>query len=587
MRLSYHLPAVQAPYLVPARAIQTGKDEWQLELLTGSTPLAIQQRPQGPQYAAWVRKWERPLIGQPPDFKYPRNGYGKRPVIALNNYHHKDSVFARLHKYTHPAARFEFWNVEEIYENEDTIPQNGHAGLIAKGYLCLTNQNIERKHDERFFFRLLHNTTGPFAIELPPHVREAYEDLIKDYQFRHDDEVRKRGDKAGQPIFEEGKPKPAFSRFVIDPYEKRLRDGDLVYVWLEGAIEKPIVKFIVPVSVPRVACDHRIGELLPNHRALHKCQSSDDKLCLCPACRVFGWVEGQSESGQRSKIAYAGRLRFEHAQLINKPKPESHTLAILSSPKPTTTRFYLVNADGYPSRTLGPSGEEGLPLSEKDAGYDGPGRQIRGRKFYRHHANGKIMTTSERTDQNRTIADALPKSAIFQFEVKFENMSPIELGALLWALEMPDPDDNTKKLYHRLGYGKPLGLGSVQITVHSVECLNFKKRYQSLAESGPINIPPEEWKKWRTAFEKAMADRYDEKEFRQLKNIRDLKALLSAPPDDLPIHYPRPTLKPDEDHPSYEWFMGNNRDNGPKFELPLAEDDTVGLPLVDKQGRWY
>jgi hypothetical protein len=89
---------------------------------------------------------------------------------------------------------------------------------------------------------------------------KKYEELIADYQERHSDAVRKR-QHPDQPQGGE----PAFSRFILERTgrnEAKLRDGDLVYAMLERASGGYRVKFIVPVSVPRVGFERKIGDLL-------------------------------------------------------------------------------------------------------------------------------------------------------------------------------------------------------------------------------------------------------------------------------------------------------------------------------------
>jgi hypothetical protein len=46
--------------------------------------------------------------------------------------------------------------------------------------------------------------------------------------------------------------------------------------------------------------------------------------------------------------------------------------------------------------------------------------------------------------------------------VSFENLRDYELGALAWALQLPG--DKDKSYCHKLGMGKPLGMGAVKIT---------------------------------------------------------------------------------------------------------------------------
>lgn len=49
----------------------------------------------------------------------------------------------------------------------------------------------------------------------------------------------------------------------------------------------------------------------------------------------------------------------------------------------------------------------------------------------------------------------------FTFDIRFENLSDTELGAILWALQLPGEQGGEYR--HKLGMGKPLGMGSVHI----------------------------------------------------------------------------------------------------------------------------
>jgi CRISPR-associated protein (TIGR03986 family) len=157
--------------------------------------------------------------------------------------------------------------------------------------------------------------------------------------------------------------------------------------------------------------------------ALHGCKEYE---ALCPTCRLFGWVY-QAEKGERTEnktLAYTGRLRFSHGNLQHAPKKMTRptTLAILSSPKPTTTYFYLLNSEGKP---------------EWKVTYNTTGARLRGRKFYRHH--GSKLDPKEylrpakndepiRDDQNRSIKDVLDLENRFSFSITFENLTMIELA---------------------------------------------------------------------------------------------------------------------------------------------------------------
>ncbi len=65
----------------------------------------------------------------------------------------------------------------------------------------------------------------------------------------------------------------------------------------------------------------------------------------------------------------------------------------------------------------------------------------------------------------------LNKDVTFTFDIQFENLSPVELELLLKSLV---PSDN---YVHRIGLGKPLGLGHVKLSVTDIVLRNRKQRY--------------------------------------------------------------------------------------------------------------
>ncbi len=582
-RLSYHLEPRLALQLVPARVERNG-DEWRLRLLTGTTPLSVGRPPQGTQYAAWIhRYWPLKPSGtlrqDPPQNDrirqfQQRTARGKE--VGLQDLKHGQECYALLKLVQHPHPRIQFWDVLALDTNPGCLEQMKQGNQrIEKGWLCITNQNIEPKHSERFFFRAADNDGHPETIELPEKVRREYEDLIKDYQERHQKEIKKRRDRS-QPLDTPVGDDPGLSRFIYTPSERELQGGELVYAMLEGTAQQPSVKFIVPVSVPRVAYERTIADLLLPHQKACDYFNQDAvsiaDLQLCPACRVFGWVHQGAPEDPNVRVAYAGRVSFSHAILQGEPKKlgEDTPLAILSSPKPTTTAFYLLGANEQPNFNVT---------------YDTQGARLRGRKFYRHHGTANPQEYKRAGDirdgQNRTVKDVLDEDNEFTFTVHFENLAPVELGALLWALELEDG------MVHRLGFAKPLGFGSVKVTVDTVEVLNPRERYASLSNVGWHPVQRDVWEaQCVEAFKSAMQWRYN-KPFEKLKNVEDLKALLGTVPT-IAVHYPRPpyngTPNPDPEGKQYEWFIGNKRK---KLALPPAPADTQGFPLLNKQGHEF
>ncbi|MHB2156390.1 TIGR03986 family type III CRISPR-associated RAMP protein [Calditrichota bacterium GD2] len=172
---------------------------------------------------------------------------------------------------------------------------------------------------------------------------------------------------------------------------------------------------------------------------------------------IFGKLESEGES-------FAGRVFFEDAFLAEGQENvlmETAYPKILSTPKPTTFQHYLVQKD-----------EDNRKLNHYDTD-----TQIRGYKLY-WHKSGKnwVETDNAAIQKHRTqytrITPVKPGTR-FMGRIRFENLSKVELGALLYALDLPDG------CYHKLGMGKPLGLGSVKIRP-TLYISNRVERYKKL-----------------------------------------------------------------------------------------------------------
>lgn len=173
----------------------------------------------------------------------------------------------------------------------------------------------------------------------------------------------------------------------------------------------------------------------------------------------------------------AGRITFNTAieapdgkslaqRFVDGGKPIQ--LHILGMPRPSAVECYLKQTE-LPQKLV-TYGD--LPA---DAGGD-----LAGRKFYRHQPSAKHDARCYQSDPdaNNTPDERGPSvqwlsapDSLFRATLRFDSLRPWELGALLTALEpgLIGPKFGlppSKHGYaHKLGYGKPLGLGSVQLTV--------------------------------------------------------------------------------------------------------------------------
>lgn len=545
----------RAPDMVPARVLKLDGKGACLELLdcTVNAPINFSGYPTAVRAGAVRGSYPPRVLNQntnqafyPDESQLPKDAHDKMRVAALvirTPVIHRSTRFCSFHAI----------KIVPASQHQSLIEDGKHTKVF--GWLHLTGPNIENKHDERLFFRW--DDKQPFAppiaqipasylCECSDTVTKEYNHHLSEYWERLGKRVENLGDQRW-PNSTKDMPQP--STFV----EKgsMLDIDDLVYIQFD---EQGIVRMLRPISMPRIRYTYSRQKFLPKH--LNHCKNLET---LCPACRVFGWVRESAEGiGIDKPTAYRGRVRLSHGILTHSEgELIETTLAILSTPKPTTTSFYLLNSRGRPDPTVT---------------YDIDDAHLRGRKVYRDHgkANFKEYSINDKIDQNRTVKRALNPGAEFTFTLEFESLAPLELGALLYALELE------KGMVHRLGYAKPLGFGSVKVTVEKVESIDWDERLQSVnLNSGWLSIKEAQLKQ---DFIKEMQEIYKEN-FKEM--LVDLRVLLSTPPN-LPVHYPRAAKFPQKDGKNYEWFMGNKKRKEP---LPLASNDTHGFLIWDKKGN--
>jgi CRISPR-associated protein (TIGR03986 family) len=619
-RLGYRLRAEQGLALIPARV---HGDE--LELLPGTFGERGGDRGQA-LHAAWLPRYRARQGGVAPyAAKYVEDGSLPR---------HRDPVWCRLRLYQHHrwdrrgnrhVPGFFFWRVEAIARSQARLPRSTSAPrseprngsswhrplddtLVTAGWVCITNQNIDRKHDERVFFAASHNTK---RVPLTPALKQAWKELIEDYRELHQDEIARRRKRNETPDHYLGREpgRTAFSRHVYDDSDRELDEGALIYVKLDDS-GNPVALY--PVTIARDLHAQSPRSLLPDE--LFPAERAEQ---LSPAERVFGWVRGHGGGGQ---AAYRGNLRIGAVRCASEQPihrfadPQGLPLAILGAPKPAQGRFYLID-------------KQRGPLDSRDraeAGYR-DGNRVRGRKFYPHHrlldeAHWRGSTAdhtqqprprdgiaifqeyrrpepppeergqgkSDRDDQNRSILGWVKPGTVFTFDIDVTNLATAELGALLWLLDLNEGLE-AARYFHRLGGGKPLGFGSVRIELDGDPELSSGAQlaayYKSFDLNGkPKHMTPDDRKQAVDDFKNTIATAYGA-DFEQVPFIRDFLTAAAGFNDRLPIHYPRvrendgaEPIPPSRRGENFKWFQENDDQRGPRLALRNLADDR-GLPL--------
>jgi CRISPR-associated protein (TIGR03986 family) len=330
---------------------------------------------------------------------------------------------------------------------------------------------------------------------------------------------------------------------------------------------------------------------------------------LSPADRVFGWVRPRKMAS--GSAAYRGQLHVgpvicqsaadEAIQFFDEgPVP----LAILGTPKPTQARFYVHTE------------RDGRRLAKGDWYADPDSQKLNGRKFFVHHnglganhwsfspadgndptqqaingryreylrsrepivegqnsklgSNRRSFATKGRPvqdTQNRSITGWVEPGISFTFDVEVRNLNDSELGALLWLLgERVGPNDHP--FHHRLGYGKPLGFGSIELTADLAnsrlskggDWADYWSDLDGDRQQPDARASVEELRSLEMTFEREAGAAWPE--------VLDAFLAIGAGDDRYPVHYPRvrpngydrsAPVAPDPQGRAYQWFVENER----------------------------
>ena len=234
------------------------------------------------------------------------------------------------------------------------------------------------------------------------------------------------------------------------------------------------------------------------------------------ADRVWGFVADGKDVSQDQSAAFKGRI------FIGSAVPDAAAdggpqwlcgwvLPTLASPKPSAGAPYLRRPNG-------------AVLDEKCTRNDVfQDEQVLIRKTYPTHrflvdgpSRGHLplaeSVSSSPGPSETVVGSYLTPGAQFSTSISFENLTREELAVLMWLLNpgnlISKKEKNAKKKkfralgwkqvgYHHLGFGKPLGLGSVEIRAENIEVYegrHFGKMYEDLSGclgcAGAADIKP-------------------------------------------------------------------------------------------------
>lgn len=253
----------------------------------------------------------------------------------------------------------------------------------------------------------------------------------------------------------------------------------------------------------RITYRNSIRDLVESFEA----QKNSDAADLAES--LFGRIESKAsnEAGD-----FAGRVFFEETRLIGDTSeyqlPVMHP-KILSTPKPTSFQHYLVqNSDDI----------------KRLKHYD-DNTTIRGYKLYWHKSGKNWQEDSEAVAKHKTQYTSiapLKEGAQFLGKIRFENLTEIELGALLCALQLPEG------CAHKIGMAKPHGLGSIKITPH-LYLTNADERYASISSGWNKAVATDSIDNFIEKFQSFVCQQMGEKtSYWDIPRMRELTAILNV-----------------------------------------------------------
>jgi CRISPR/Cas system CSM-associated protein Csm3 (group 7 of RAMP superfamily) len=217
------------------------------------------------------------------------------------------------------------------------------------------------------------------------------------------------------------------------------KDGDYI---IPGTSIKGMLRTVVETLCQ--GCLTVINRDSPIPKSFPPC---DNTMSLCISCRLFGMMQRQRQAEVfLGKVNIGDAIAFEH-------NPDYHApiyTAVLDAPKPSHRAFYL----------------------------DEQERFIAGRKFYFHNENllteKRLLPISGRDTYRNQHIQPLDKGTDFSARIDFTNLEADEFAALLFALLLKDD------MVHKIGYGKPIGLGSVQLDITNLQLVDYANRYRDI-----------------------------------------------------------------------------------------------------------
>lgn len=389
--------------------------------------------------------------------------------------------------------------------------------------------------------------------------KEGYIFIGEAFPRKHGEEIFEKGERLSyseKEIIEAlGLVKKSLNIYRNKAINKDYKKKHQGYPWFEDAEKRGVIPLwyseidgalrFSMASIGRSFGKKTLNDLVGEKRP---CASRNN---LCAACSLFGMIGDNDGLGSR--------VRFTDAIAVGNIFTKRRiTLCELGSPRYSYLPFY-----GCDSR------KHNVAISSYDEDY----AAIRGRKYYWHNCavatDSSLYTSKEKTERNASM-ELADNGSEFTFRVYYDNITEEQLKMLEWSITLGENSIESTRC-HKIGHGKPLGLGSCKILIKSDNRRtiddNMSYKFTSNTDTGNLN-----------------GDMGGYPENKELLKACDLNAIS----DNCRIEYPRiiPKDEPQNvnDGARHKWFTENNsrRNGGPVPQmLPDIMADKQGLQLYE------
>ena len=361
-------------------------------------------------------------------------------------------------------------------------------------------------------------------------------------------------------------------RDIISDYKEKLQnikeiDNSDIMIPVFFETDENNLTYFSPAHIGRKVFESTVPSLLGDRDF---CKGIDGK--YCPGCVLFGTLG--------NKMPLASRLRFtdamekkENSVIIS---DEYVILPEQSSPKLSTVEFYSTHGEIIKNENI------------SVWNYDSSGVELRGRKFYFHGIPQKEKTLGPRQIETKVAQSG----SLFTFKVYFDNIRKDQLQQLLWVITIGENSSDSKQM-HKIGRGKPVGYGSVKITVDDISLRELDKL------SFSYSIKKQQYDDYMQEFD--IEKHFDMKALSDFKTITNYSLTVCEDEDgqkreSVLISYPiaerEPKDKKDKNESTenlsagHQWFTGNRKPNSTFGRiLPVLSSDINAMRLYALHGK--